>query len=246
MKRLFQWNSSQFKFSRIPFVNVSVDSLSGIFLYLAGFPLRGASLLSCIQRVVTGLWVLHVFLCSCACLIHLLSVEHLCSPVSMLSDRHTLTPLRVLWDIYVCLSLTTHLSPVWIMFLPLSADVSRSTQKLCVCVCAHDRKASWEEMKFAVFLTGMCQLSHHACLIALIFFIPFFILSFLHILHVFLVSALNSSSMEYQVFCPIVRYLVTMYSYMAITIMKPHKWPIWTLLRWSTTRGLQQTSFLHL
>lgn len=200
--------------------------LSGIFLYLAGFPLDGASPLSCTQRVVTDVWVLHVFLCSCSCVIHLLSVEHLCSPVSMLSDRHTLTPLRVLWDIYVCLSQTTRLSPEWIMFLPLSADVSRSTQQLsvCVCVCAHERKASWEEMKSAV-LTDMCQLSRHACLLTHFFLSHHFIISeyfkvSLHVFECHIFSALIFALMEYQdSFCMedvlsqiIVSCLVTTYS----------------------------------
>ncbi len=130
--------------------------LSSVFLYLAGFPLHSSSPLSCIQRVVTAVWVLHVFLCSCSCVIHLLSVEHLCSPVSVLSDRHTLTPLRVLWDIYVCLSLTTHLSSGWIMFRRcLLMSAAQYSSSLCVCVCVH----AWAKG----FMRGneICRLDWH-------------------------------------------------------------------------------------
>lgn len=84
-------------------------------------------------------------ICECMCfcaldhVLHVLPFEHLCYPDSTLFDRHTLTPRRGLWDIYVCLSLIACLSlslSRWIMFSPLSPDVNSSSVCVLVGVCA--------------------------------------------------------------------------------------------------------------
>lgn len=78
-------------------------------------------------------------ICECMCfcaldhVLHVLPFEHLCYPDSTLFDRHTLTPRRGLWDIYVCLSLIACLSLSLSMNNVLTA-VSWCQQQLCVCV----------------------------------------------------------------------------------------------------------------